>query len=172
MKEHIGTMASSKAPTKVRRAYQCWTDQVSRCYRPATRAYRFYGARGIKVCYSAPQFVSWYLKALEKFSGKTPSIDRINHRKHYCFCNIRLAEHKENAVEGLTRSKIRSHLWRAINIVDFKTGRVIETVPHAGIAAKKTGVLRSNVALHCIKKGTLGKQLGFTFRYAEPSKRT
>jgi len=164
-------MASDKAPKLVRRAYQCWSDQISRCYRPTTAAYRFYGAKGIQVCYGARTFVAWYLEALKSFKGKVPSIDRINPKKNYCFCNVRLMEYKDNAIEAARRAD-RSILHRKINIVDFKTGRILETVAHAGIAAQKTGVLRSNVALHCIKMGNFGKKIGITFRYAEPSKRT
>lgn len=150
----------------MRKAYQSWTDQISRCYRPKTEAFKYYGALGIKVCYSSREFVSWYLHALKKFKGRVPSVDRVDSSLHYCFCNIRLKEHYNNAVEGLLRGD-HSKRWRPIHIVDFSSKKILKTVANASIASRETGVWRNNVVLHCVQKGNRGQKTGVTFRYAD-----
>lgn len=66
-----------------------------RCYYKNGRAYRWYGAKGIKVCKA-------WLKSFEKFAcdvGEPPSskhtLDRIDGRKNYCKSNCRWVTQKE-----------------------------------------------------------------------------
>lgn len=168
---YLGLIATKgKSPKKVLSAYHSWTDQISRCYRPKTLAFKYYGAKGIKVCYTARHFIAWYLTTLKKFKGSVPSVDRIDRRGHYCFCNVRLLEHRDNALDGLLRGCITSGKMKRkpVQIVEFGTWRVLRTVEHALEAEKVTGVLRANINTHCRKQGNLGQKTGITFRYPEP----
>lgn len=111
IERYTGNLYSSATP-EVTRAYQSWVDQVRRCYSPENRAHRYYGAKGVRVSYSARDFISWYLHTLPSFDGVSPSIDRIDGTGHYCFCNIRLIEKRTNALQGLTVANVRLKLSR------------------------------------------------------------
>lgn len=80
--------------------YTIHHSMVARCERPSHPFYRWYGARGIKVC-DEWHDVSLYINYIEKVLGPKPtpkhSIDRIDNSKGYEPGNIRWASKKEQA---------------------------------------------------------------------------
>lgn len=87
----------------VKRAYAVFRQQVTRCTSPKSRSYHRYGERGIRVRYTAREFIGWYLWQLEQKKLKKPSCGRIDHDKDYEFGNIEMVEHSENSREANLR---------------------------------------------------------------------
>ena len=80
--------------------YSKWHDMIARCYNPKLKNYKYYGARGIKVCdewlnneNGLYNFCKWILSIGydENKSGRYQSIDRIDNSKNYEPNNCRLA---------------------------------------------------------------------------------
>lgn len=69
--------------------YAVWVEMLNRCHRPSVAAYRFYGARGIRVCPSwRYSFLNFYRDMGER---PTPNyqLDRIDSRGNYEPGNVR-----------------------------------------------------------------------------------
>jgi len=75
--------------------YKVWCAMLSRCNNPNATAYKWYGARGIKVCDSWHKFENFYKDMNEQpFIGAT--LDRIDNDKDYKKSNCRWVTHQEN----------------------------------------------------------------------------
>lgn len=89
---------------------------ISRCYSLGKRDYKWYGAKGVKICdewlNSATAFYDWYIS---QSGGRNDlSIDRINADGDYCPENCHLISREENSrwksttnaytVNGLTKT--------------------------------------------------------------------
>lgn len=53
------------------RAYWCWNGMLQRCTRPGSKAYKYYGARGIKICERWLTFENFLADMGEPPSGLT-----------------------------------------------------------------------------------------------------
>jgi hypothetical protein len=73
-------------------------DMKSRCYNTSDKTYRYYGAKGIKICQewlnNPKEFEKWSMQ-----NGYTDNltIDRVNSNKDYCPENCRWITLKDNA---------------------------------------------------------------------------
>jgi hypothetical protein len=85
------------------RFYQTWKNMIQRCSNANNKSYKYYGARGIKVCdrwknsflaFKEDMYDS-YLKHCEDFGKKETTVDRIDSTKDYCKENCRWATWKE-----------------------------------------------------------------------------
>ena len=71
------------------RAYAVWNGMMQRCFNPNSRAYCWYGERGITVCKDYCDFMNWRADWGEAPPGK--SRDRINNDGNYELGNLRWA---------------------------------------------------------------------------------
>lgn len=86
-------------PYVERKAYQSWADQRQRCYNPNNPAYKYYGAKGIKVLYSSQELIEWFRESIKTFTGKKWNVSRIDHSKDYSLDNIKLDDHTDNCIK-------------------------------------------------------------------------
>lgn len=73
--------------------YDLWVSMKARCNNPKNNGYRWYGARGIKLCRRWHSFMNFYLDMGERPDGK--SLDRIDNEKGYSKENCRWATIEE-----------------------------------------------------------------------------
>lgn len=69
--------------------YGRWEGIIQRCNNSNNPTYRFYGAKGIKVCDDWRHFMGFYQWAIENGFHKELEIDRINSNGNYCPENCR-----------------------------------------------------------------------------------
>lgn len=74
--------------------YKVWCSMHSRCSNPTDRAYRWYGARGIRVCERWNDFSNFQSDMAPRPTGMT--IDRTDNDSGYSKENCRWVTHKEN----------------------------------------------------------------------------
>lgn len=86
------------------RAYGIWNSQRQRCHNPKDHAYKYYGAKGIRVEYEVRDFIGWWIASYLVVKPKSPSVGRIDHSKNYSFDNIEMVEHADNAREMYHRT--------------------------------------------------------------------
>jgi hypothetical protein len=90
-------------------AYKSWKDQRQRCSNPKDPRFIHSGAKGIKVEYSAREFIFWYSKEIltvpnEWFDTRI-HVGRKDHNKNYCFDNIQLESISQSVKERNQRKK-------------------------------------------------------------------
>lgn len=95
-KEELTKRATKHGHSRVRRVsptYHSWAQMFTRCYNKNDPAYKYYGARGIKVCDSWHKFENFLKDMGERPEGK--SIDRIDFNGDYEPGNCRWITQKE-----------------------------------------------------------------------------
>lgn len=78
--------------------YQCWADMKQRCNNPRVKNYKWYGAKGIKICEEWNDFKSFQTWALANQYQEGLTIDRIDPRKDYEPNNCRWITKSENSI--------------------------------------------------------------------------
>jgi hypothetical protein len=148
VKLYTGQLKGSKATEEARRAYRIYQTQKSKCGNPKVREYKYYGARGIRVMYSAREFVSWWIFNIERRKWKSPTTGRIDHSGHYSLDNIVMQERGENCAEAWTRLGQKHGGIQGRPVVMIKNGkrRVFKSSTEA---AKFLGIDQSNVSRFC-----------------------
>lgn len=100
--------------------YQIWQGMKQRCYNPKSFGYRYYGAKGIKVCEtwtnSYQEFASWsyshgYTDNRSNDRANNLTIDRIDPNKDYCPENCRWIPAGLNASLSQAKKYGRSEEW-------------------------------------------------------------
>jgi hypothetical protein len=114
--------------------YNTWAQMLSRCNNPKAQSYKYYGAKGIKVCDRWKSFENFYTDMGEKPDGKT--LDRIDSSGDYSKENCRWSTANEQA-----RNRVNT------SFVEYE-GRQIAVAA----LAEKVGVKRK-VILERLKRG-------------------
>lgn len=103
-----------KSETKI---YDIYYHMIDRCYNDKTDSYKYYGARGIKVC-------DRWLESFENFyedMGDRPSvdhqIDRINNDGNYDPYNCKWVTRSENCINRRCKSNKTGH--KNIKVTDY-----------------------------------------------------
>ena len=164
IKPYNGVLNAHKMDGNQKAAYEVWKGQRQRCSNPNSRRYKYYGARGIKVCYSSRDFISWYLDAIQSFDGTRPNVGRINHDKDYSFDNIKIESGSSNSKERQRRAGNPTPR-RPVDIYYTDKMTLIAHAESVQAAGRFAGVTRNNVAQHCQGKHKQSRS-GYTFRYA------
>lgn len=102
-----------------------WRGIMTRCYSPNDKDYKYYGARGIKVC---PEWrnLRTFIEDIEEAIGPRPpgmTLDRIDNNGDYGPGNVRWATRSRQIANSRTRGGTsqyrgvsyvgKSHKWRA-----------------------------------------------------------
>lgn len=77
------------------RTYRIWTAMLRRCYNKNCQNYKWYGARGIRVCKEWRKDFSAFLRDMGEAPHKM-EIDRINVNGNYIKSNCRWVTHQQN----------------------------------------------------------------------------
>lgn len=77
------------------RTYNTWDNMIQRCENENRREYKWYGARGIKVCPQWHDFATFFADMGERPKGLT--LDRVNNDGNYEPGNCRWATSEEQA---------------------------------------------------------------------------
>lgn len=166
MKLYSGVLTWKKMNPKVKKAYAAWSSQRQRCLDTKNPKFRNYGAKGIKVEYSAREFIGWYLENSKGLDLRGTCVGRIDHSKNYRFDNIKIETISDNSKERLARAG-NPGVHKPVIIYNsnmIRQGRAA----NMKIAAYSTGVCIETVWGHCTgRRKTPAK--GFTFRYEEDS---
>lgn len=161
-----GPLDPSKLMGWERSALMSYYRQRNRCINKKNRAYRYYGAKGIRVEYSAREFVGWWGKSLISFDGHIPSCGRIDHSKNYCFGNIALEDLNKNRIDGLSRcDDKRSWNRKPVLALDAKTMQILSSHDSTYSAGEHYGVSPILVWKHCTKLSTNPRLMKIVFRY-------
>ncbi len=148
-----------------KKAYRTWIDQRSRCYCKTHRAYKWYGKKGIKVEYNSRDFIGWYLDKLDNFSGKRPSVGRIDHSKNYAFDNIEVVTAKENAQEVSIRTKLGYHNKRAVDVYRYTGMSFLKKFDSLSDAGRSLGMTVDRICL--VLNGKNRRSGDYFFKYSE-----
>lgn len=92
------------------RLYEIYYGMKKRCYKENCKAYKNYGARGIKVCdewLGEDGFKRFYEWAQENGYDETLTIERINNNEGYCPDNCKWSSDKEQANNRRTNHMIK-----------------------------------------------------------------
>jgi len=86
----LGEEGGSKNPR-----YNAWQSMISRCENPKHADWKYYGARGIRVCDRWRNSFSTYLRDTGQRPGPEYTLDRVNNDGNYEPGNIRWATPEE-----------------------------------------------------------------------------
>lgn len=87
--------------------YGIWRGMRDRCYRKKNPKYKYYGAKGIKVCPSwLNDFLAFRIWALSHGYKSNLTIDRINHKGNYEPSNCQWLTASENSKKAMRDKKI------------------------------------------------------------------
>ena len=104
-------------PNKKHRLYTTWKMLRQRCLNPKSISYRFYGARGIKICKNWNSFSS-FVKDMEPGFREGLTLDRIDNNKDYSPENCRWATKKQQA-NNRRNQRLLTHNGKSLTITDW-----------------------------------------------------
>lgn len=94
LEKNLTNYRHGNAVQGVTQEYKSWQGMKTRCNNPCFPGYKYWGARGIKVCERWDRFEN-FLEDMGKKPGKEYSLDRINNNGNYEPTNCRWATKKE-----------------------------------------------------------------------------
>ena len=125
------------------RLYKVWKDMKGRCYKPTSKRFSAYGARGIKVCDEWLSFENFYKWSLSNGYSDDLTIDRINNDGNYEPSNCRWVTMKTQAnnrrTNHLLTYKGETHTlkeWAEITGINYNT--LVGRINRLGWSIEKT----------------------------------
>lgn len=88
------------------RLYRIWLNMKSRCLNSNVPSYRFYGKKGISVCFEWHEYLPFKTWALTNGYANNLTIDRINHKGNYEPDNCQWITASENSKKSNTERHI------------------------------------------------------------------
>lgn len=89
----------------MKKLYGIWLSMKDRCENPKATPYKYYGAKGVKVCDEWSEYENFKSWSLENGYKQGLSIDRIDVNGNYCPDNCRWVTRKEQ-MNNTTRNRI------------------------------------------------------------------
>jgi len=163
---YFGAIDRKKMTQLERYAYESYNGQRGKCYNKNNAFYKNYGGRGIRVEYSAREFLGWWVFNYQFFKGRTATVGRIDHDKNYRFDNITMQCVTDNSREAALRNNLgaRGLVYSKRLVQTFSDGktRVFNSIREA---ARENGV--SQRLIQFMVRGTYkkSKKLNSTFHY-------
>lgn len=162
MKKHYWFDGIIKYNKQALRSYKIFHSQKQRCENPSSHRYYLYGAKGVRVEYSAREFIGWYLENLEKKKWIRPTTGRIDHSKNYSFDNIEMQEVELNTKDVWNRHGPK---LKAKRVAVFKGSKKIAEFDSQSSAARAYGLCRDAISRVLIGRVKRARVLnGLTFR--------
>lgn len=93
------SQANRKHLLKGTRFYSIWNAMKGRCLNPNRSNYKYYGAKGIRVCERWLRFEGFLADMYESYRPGL-ELDRLDHKGNYEPTNCRWATHKEGIHRG------------------------------------------------------------------------
>jgi len=142
-----------------RKAYNAWTNQLSKCNNIKNPDYQYYGGIGIRVMYSRKDFIAWYEDKIKSYVGENPSIGRIDHSKDYCFSNIEIISTLENTRERVARRGLPiGNKSKKVAIVSKRDNEIIAIFDSVNKCSDFFGVESAHISQNCRSKNPTGSE--------------
>lgn len=97
-------------------SYRIWSKMKDRCTNKKSKIYKWYGGRGIKVCYRWLKFENFYADMGERPKNKT--LDRIDNNGPYCPENCRWATIEEQHY-NTSRNKFYEYKGQSLTLTQI-----------------------------------------------------
>lgn len=142
-------------PPEVSRAYACYCGMKARSKKAGFPPPEM----------TAHEFVGWWLEQIKTFSGKVPSVSRLDHSRGYSWDNFRMDPKSENSRESGSRNKqkMRQRLGKRVFI--FRDDGIFTgIIPTISDTARFFGVSQRMIQLVLSGRRKPGKNIGFSLR--------
>lgn len=165
---YCGILQIKKMAALPARAYQSWQDQRKRCLNKKSRAWKWYGAKGIRVEYSSRDFIGWYLAEYKKRKWISPTVGRIDHSKNYSFENIEMQEALDNSRERTDRlGSPGIATEKPCVLIENSTNERLVVFKSLSEASRYTGLPNGRICNHCKGMYRIKPRSPFRFEYVE-----
>lgn len=151
-KDNSKARALFKDAKSYKTIYTKWHDMIRRCYEPKCSNYKYYGARGIRVCDEwrnedgLYNFCKWIISVGYDFSksGREQSLDKINNDGNYEPSNCRLATPsiQNGNMRTKTQTGYKGVRLHATGSVFYTTVKINGVVFHIGDSKSKNECAR------------------------------
>lgn len=95
LQKEMRVKANIKHGDSRKRLYRIWKGMISRCECKSSTDYKWYGAKGVKVCDEWHDYITFKTWAESNGYNEKLTIDRINPHMNYCPDNCRWATTEE-----------------------------------------------------------------------------
>lgn len=106
------------------KAYRIWCTQGDRCNNSNDKAYKNYGAKGVKRIWNSRFFINWYInQLLKRDQWNKPSVSRNKDLGDYDYLNCELIELGEN-VQLMYENKKENYNKKIIDFINKNSNKI------------------------------------------------